>query len=420
MSRKVTRGRYGQGSITKQPNGRWKATYSAGRDDTGGRRRESRVFDTRKLADTWLTERRQQRNLGMKSVRERYTLETFTDRWITNEAPLAIRPDTANHYLYLFNRYVRERLGKKYLDELGPEDVAELLSSLLGSGLSHNTARRVRSVLSSICTRAVGGRLIAYNPVTMVKPPRQTTGKPSRVQAPLNVNEALKLIESVKGTSLEGIVAIALYMGLRQGEILGLQWVDINFEKRTLSVRRTLKEGSRYCPDGTGLTHARTNPPKTRNSERTLVIPDAVMAFLTKQRKHEVGLRLRAGEAWQATGFVFVNELGGALWASNVGKKFRSHLKSNGLRHVRFHDLRHSAATIALESGARLEEVSQALGHATIAITKDTYAPYVEALSHRAIGAIANALDGSSSVPIAVGQSQTGRFDRSPRWGGDS
>lgn len=144
------------------------------------------------------------------------------------------------------------------------------------------------------------------------------------------------------------------------------------------------------------------------------------MASLMKQKKHEVGLRLRAGEAWQATGFLFVNELGGALWASNVGKKFRSHLKAKGLRHVRFHDLRHSAATIALESGARLEEVSQALGHATIAITKDTCAPYVEALSHRAIGAIANALDGSSSVPIAVGQGQTGRFDRSPRWGGDS
>lgn len=108
---------------------------------------------------------------------------------------------------------------------------------------------------------------MGYNPVALVKPPKQITGKPSRVQPPLKIDEALALIQSVNGTSLEGIVTIALYMGLRQGEILGLQWVDINFEERTLSVHRTLKEGSRYCPDGTGLTHARTNPPKTRNSE---------------------------------------------------------------------------------------------------------------------------------------------------------
>lgn len=80
MSRQVTRSRYGQGSISKQPNGRWKATFSAGHGDSGKRLRQSRVFDTRKQADTWLTERRQQRNLGMKSVRERHTLETFADK----------------------------------------------------------------------------------------------------------------------------------------------------------------------------------------------------------------------------------------------------------------------------------------------------------------------------------------------------
>jgi len=420
VSTKKTRGRYGQGSIALQPNGRFKATFPAGTDSDGTRRRQSKVFDTRRQADLWLTERRQQNALGMKAVRERLTVEQFADWWIRVEAPLTTRSDTANHYLVLFNRYIRPSLGTKHLDELNSDDVVDLLSRLTRRGLSHNTARRARSVLSILCRQALRHRYIAHNPVAVVKPPRPVGLATSRVREPLSVDETHALLESVRSTDLEGVVFVATYLGLRKGEILGLQWSDIDLDKRIVTIRRTLKEGSTILPDGSGLTHARTNPPKTRNSQRSLPLPDIIYQVLIKQKRRQATSKLRVGDAWQDTGFVFTNDLGGSLWPSNVGKRFRTHLRKQGLRHIRFHDLRHTCAKLMLEGGARLEEVSQALGHSTIAITKDTYARYVETLSHRAVNTLADLLEGDQSADVAVGQSRPTRTSRPPTWGGDS
>ena len=421
MGAKKTRGRYGQGSIVQQPNGKWKATFSSGLRISGARCREGRVFATKREATVWLTQRQQQRNLGMQNIRERQTLEQFADWWLTHEAHLSARPDTVNTYRYLFTRYSQPLLGKVFLDSLTADHILRLMKNMQQRGLSNNTVKRVRSNLHLICRNALLLQYIGYNPVSLVKVPRNNGDEISQVQPPLNFNEARILLESVTGTGLEGIIHVALYMGLRKGEILGLKWSDIDFEKRTLSVNRTLKEGSTILPDGTGLTHARTNAPKTRNSRRTLDLPDVVFGVLEKQRRIQAVNRLKAGEAWHTTDFIFTNELGGSLWPSNVGKKFRRHLSKNNLRHVRFHDLRHSAANLMLESGVRIEEVSQALGHASITITKDVYAPYVPALSNRAIHRLADALDGTQDMDVAVGQSQHRPVtSRGPEWRNDT
>jgi len=421
MGAKKTRGRYGQGSIAQQPNGKWKATFSAGLKVSGSRRREGRVFATKREATVWLTKRQQQRNLGIQNTRERQTLEQFADWWLTHEAPLTVRQDTVNNYRYLFKKYSQPQLGKVFLDSLSIEHIAELLSNMRQRGLSTNTMKRVRSNLHLLCQNALRHQYIGHNPVALVRTPRTTQNEISQVQAPLSFNEASALLESVIGTALEGIVHVALHMGLRRGEVLGLQWSDIDFDKRTLSVNQTLKEGSTILPDGTGLTHARTNPPKTRNSKRTLELPNVVVGILEKQKRIEARNRLKAGEAWHATDFIFTNELGGSLWPTNVGKKFKRHLSKNKLRHIRFHDLRHSAATLMLEHGARIEEVSQALGHASITITKDVYAPYVPALSNRAIHTLADALDGNRNAAIAVGQNQERpATSRGPKWRNDT
>lgn len=415
-----SRGRYGQGSIRKQPNGRWKATFSAGQDRDGKRLRHSRVFDTRRQADLWLTERRQQHNLGIRQTRERQTLSQFVDWWLTNEAPLDKRSSTVNHYRYAFKKFIEPRLGARYLDTIGADDVVDLLRFLQRQGLGVQSLRRVRTYLRLFCENAIRYHLLGHNPVNQVKAPRATTLDPTQVQPPMTFEETKSLLRSVVGTDLEAIVVLAIYLGLRRGEILGLKWADIDFNHSTLSIQRTLTEGSRILPDGTGLTSAIVNPPKTRNSKRTLHLPDEVSAALRRQRTQQGRQRLSAGEAWHSEDFVFTNGLGGSLWPTNVGAKFRKHLKAQGLRHIRFHDLRHSAACLMLESGSRLEEVSQALGHSSIAITKDVYASHVPTLANRAVQQLAGALDGFQSLDLVVGAEHLTRVDRPNHWRSDT
>jgi integrase len=415
-----SRSRYGQGSITKQPNGRIKATFPAGIDRDGKRLRPSRVFDTKRQADLWLTEMKQQRNLGVRQSRERQTLTQFVEWWLTNDAPLDKRETTVNHYRYAFRKYIEPRLGKKFLDTIAADDVVDLLGSLQRRGLSVQTLRRVRTYLGLFCEQALRYRLMGHNPVKQVKAPRATSLDQTQVQPPMSFQETKDLLRSIAGTDLEGIVFLAVFLGLRRGEVLGLKWSDIDFDGSTVSIRRTLVEGSKLLPDGTGLSKTKVNPPKTRNSKRTLPLPVEVAAVLKRRKSQQNSERLTAGEAWQGEDFVFTNGLGGPLWPSNVITKFRKHLKTNGLRHVRFHDLRHSAACLMLESGSRLEEVSQALGHSSITITKDVYASHVPTLANRAVLMYAEALEGSDYLERVVGGENLTRVDRAPHWRNDS
>lgn len=419
MSRR-TRSRYGQGSIRQQPNGRWKATFSAGQDREGIRVRHSRVFDTRRQADTWLTDKRQKHNLGIRQSRERQTLTQFVDWWLANEALLDKRETTVNHYRYAFKKYIQPHLGAKFLDAITAEDVVELLGALQRKGFSVQTLRRVRSYLSLFCENALRKHLLGHNPVRQVKAPKVTSAHQTRVQEPLSIREVDALLGSLKGSDLEAVVFLGIYLGLRRGEILGLRWSDFNIEKSTLLIQRTLSEVTQVLPDGTGHTTLQINPPKTRNSKRVILLPAEVVDVLRRQRAQQSRHRLIAGEAWQDLDYIFTNGLGEALWPSNVGTRFRKHLKQHGLRHIRFHDLRHTAASLMLESGSRIEEVSQVLGHSSIVITKDVYAPHVPVLSNRAIERLASALNGREPLKRVVGEDSSPQADRPRHWGGDT
>jgi integrase len=292
-------------------------------------------------------------------------------------------------------------------------------------GLSTNTRKRVRGVLSVIFSQAERLELIPSNPVKRTTTPARQFGEPTQVREPLTPDEARTLLGSLTDHRLEAIVLIGLLLGLRRGEILGLKWTDLDPETQTLTVRRTLKEGSRYLKDGTGLTAPRFDGPKTRNSARTIPYPSAVAHALERQRSRQATWRLRAGESWQGSDLIFSNQLGGALWPSNVGQQWNRFLKSIGMRHLRLHDLRHSTATLMLETGVPLEAVSQTLGHSSLVITKDIYAGYVPALINKATAQLATELLGpdrerddldANVIPLRA------RADRprNPRWRGDT
>jgi integrase len=183
--------------------------------------------------------------------------------------------------------------------------------------------------------------------------------------SPLTVAQARELIAAASYYSLDAMLTLAIATGMRQGELLSLRWADINFEERSLNVRRTL-----YRIKGRGIVES---DPKTAKSKRRIMLPQFVVDALIIHRDCQSLLREKAGSDWRNLNVVFCTRQGGFIQPSNLRVRFKRVLKRAGLPDVRFHDLRHSAATILLGMGAHPKQVQDLLGHASFKTTMDRY-----------------------------------------------
>jgi integrase len=181
----------------------------------------------------------------------------------------------------------------------------------------------------------------------------------------MSPKEAEKFIEFIKGDRLEALFSVALAMGMRQGEALGLKWEDVDFESRTLRVRRALQS----VKGGLELSEL-----KSKNSRRDSPLVDSIISALKAHRTRQREEKMVLGKSWQEQGFVFASKVGTPLYPRNVVRKFHSLLKDAKLNRYRFHDLRHSCASLLLAQGVPLKPVSDILGHSQISITADFYA----------------------------------------------
>ena len=182
---------------------------------------------------------------------------------------------------------------------------------------------------------------------------------------PLTEEQMKKLLKTAKGGRLEALLTLALTTGMRRGELLALHWEDIDFEERSLWVRHTVYRAGKY-----GI---RESDPKTESSKRKIILPQFVIDALLRHRAQQAAVRVETGAAWQEHDIVFSNSLGKFMEGSFVHKLFKQLLKQAELPDVRFHDLRHTVATIMLKMGVHPKQVQELLGHSQIAITMDLY-----------------------------------------------
>jgi integrase len=266
--------------------------------------------------------------------------------------------------------HLQPEVGKALLEKLTPQDVQGLLNRKSREGkLSPRSVAYIRGVLRQALNQALRWGLIARNPAALVDPPRSVR----REIAPLSAEQARALLQAAKGDRLEAFYAVALLLGLRRGEVLGLRWPDVNFDQRTLRVRQTIQRIAIRLTSGTGgLVPAE---PKTDKSRRALSLPDGVIRALRVQRARQTAERLGAGTAWPDSDLVFTSLSGKPLDPKAVHRDFKRLLAKAGLPvTTRLHDLRHSAASLLLAQGVPLRTIMELLGHSSLAMTANVYA----------------------------------------------
>lgn len=366
----------GEGSLTRLSDGRWQARVSWV-DGSGRRHRKAAYGRTQREAQQKL--RRlvlaRDQGQGLAAGGDRLTLGAYLHQWLQDVAARRVRPSTLARY-ELDVRRITAALGRVRLSRLSPADVQRFLNALSDQELAPATVRHCRATLRSALNQAVAWNLIAQNPAAGK---RVTTPPVPRPKVPaMTPDLAGAVLAAVQGTAVEGPVTLALRSGLRLSEVLGLTWAAIDWERGTLTVRSQLQHlGGEW----------RLTPPKSERSQRTLPLTPTIAAVLRAERQRQEQARRAAGPRWRPVpGFedlVFTTEWGRPRDLGTVTKSFQAALRRAGLPKLRFHDLRHAAASLLVAGGVPLKVVSELLGHASITLTADTYS-HLTADVHRA------------------------------------
>jgi integrase len=336
-------------------HGRWAAAISL----SGGRRKylygRTREEVRRLLADALSA-----REHGTLADTRGLTLGSFLDIWLSEVAKPSVRHWTYKGYEVHVRLHLKPALGRLPLDRVEPTHVQSLLNAKLKSGLSPKSVRYILGTLRTALNQANRWGYISRNPAALVDGPRVERYE---IQ-PLSLDEARTFLAAIKGDRLQALYSVALTMGLRQGEALGLRWQDVDLSAGTLRVSKQLQR-----IDG----EFKLVEPKTSRSRRTLALPATAIYELKDHCLKQRDERMAAGARWSDMDLVFTRPDGGPLDGTVVTHQFHRLLDKAGLPQRRFHDLRHSCATLLLAQGVSPRVVMEILGHSQIALTMNTY-----------------------------------------------
>jgi integrase len=365
----------------------WCAQIDLGLDERGKRKRKTVYAATKPALLEKLRQLQEQAARGeLPKDAARLTVGQFLHRWLEDSAKLTLRPSTFSSYESLVRVHMIPTLGRIQLAKLTPLHLQNLYKSKLEAGLSPRTTRYIHAVIHRALKQALKWGLVSRNPADAVDPP---TPAKKEIKV-LTAEEAQMLLAASVGDRFHALYVLALTTGMRQGELLGLQWQDVDLRRSTLHVRRTLTElYDKRADDGPRVTLA-TGEPKTSRSRRTIVLPPMAVKALIEQRK-----RLMA-EGLSASEWVFPDTTGGPVRKQNlVRRSFKPILQKAGLPDIRFHDLRHTAATLLLAAGEHPKIVQERLGHSQIALTMDTYSHVLPSMQKAAADRVQAILEGA-------------------------
>ncbi len=345
----------------KLSSGRWQARVTYYNAETGQRHEMSRTFDTEREAKKWGREQEAEyRNNPNRKPPSEETLASFFMKWLEGTAAGRVRDTTLMSY-HRYGAPLLNALGSKPLKALTPGDFQAIYAAMRKQGRATSTISHTHVVAHSSLDEAVNWGLIPFNPVDRVKPPRVTS--PEIV--PPTQDEAHRLLDVADQSRLKALWWFIALTGCRRGEAVALKWNDIDWDKRTVFIRRTAAEFNNL------LT---VHDAKTVKGRRAIAASEYLLNVLREHQEHQQLERELYGDDWNLEGWVFPSERGTMFWPTNVSAHWRRLRSRAGVgRRIRLHDLRHAMATAWLAAGVPVKVVSERLGHASIAITLQIY-----------------------------------------------
>lgn len=339
----------------------WAVSYYTGNKVNGIYERKSKSgFATKRDAQKYLRERITEIESGVAVLGSRVLLKDYLSEWLehysnsTNMAKNTYRGYKVNIY-----KHIIPVIGNIKLDSIKPDDIDNLIKTMADNGLSVTSQRYVLATLRIALNTAVKRRILSFNVMTCIDFP-----KPKKyVPVVLSVYE-LKILFNKCVTDLNYLpILLSLSLGLRRGEVLGLKWSDFDFEKKTLHIQRTA------TPKNGGYDFS---PCKTQDSNRIICLPEPVIDSL-KSWQSEQSICYQTSKNFNPKNFVFFLPNGQIISASGLNKRFKALLKECNLPDIRFHDLRHSWATMMLSLNIPTKIASSILGHSNVTTTLNIY-----------------------------------------------
>ena len=354
----------GEGNIRKRKDGRWEGRYTAGHDPESGKAIYKNVLGRTQAEVKSKLKAAIEKTKSLEVTKAgKYTVGAWMDEWFENYAKVKVRPSSHQTYRGYIDNHIKPNIGKISLENLTSLELQKFYKKLLTSGridrveskhqtkgLSPKTVRNIHQIIASAMKLAKEQKIISADPAEGCALPKLE----HREMKTLPIEQLTSFLREAKESGVFEMYYVELATGLRRGEILGLKWEDLDLERGDLRVKRQVSRINGEVVEA---------PLKTKNAYRTLPLAEDTIAVLKEQKKKA------GGSPW-----VFPSPTGGPISPDSVLHMRHRVLKRAGLPRVRFHDLRHTFATLALQNGVDVKTVSGMLGHFSAGFTLDTYA----------------------------------------------
>lgn len=293
------------------------------------------------------------------------TVGAWVQEWLDTYAANSVKPYTLSTYRLILKNHIKPRMGAMKLQAVRGNHVQKFYNDLTASGLTGKTVKNISSVLHKSLDRAVKLGYIAANPCNAADLPKVK----NKEIHPLTDAEIPLFLKAIDTSPMRNAFAVCLYCGLREGELLGLSWDRVDFDKQEITVCQQLQKGKEK-----GSIYKLVDSTKS-GKPRTIKPPPVTFAYLQAERVQQMERQLKAGSAWHNEwNLVFTNTIGRHYAIHSFYKEFKRTVTQIGRPDARPHDLRHTCATTAIAAGADIKSVQSLMGHATAAFTLDKYA----------------------------------------------
>ena len=354
----------GEGNIRKRKDGRWEGRYTVGHDPETGKAIIKNVLGKTQAEVKEKLKKAIEENVGIDYGRAKtYTVGSWLEVWMENYAKIKLRPSTFKTSQGFLKNHIKPQIGSIPLADLTSLDLQRFYKHLLNGGrvdrieakkkpkgLAPKTVRNIHQMICSAYNLAIEQRLVTKNPTQGCALPKVE----HKEMKTLTADQLSGFFQEARDSGVYELYYLDLATGLRRGELLALQWTDLDVESKTLSITKQVNRISGELV---------VSPPKTRNSVRTLALPQqAVDLLIAEHQKHP------------RNQYLFPSPKTGTMYDPDAFRRTHDKiLKVIGAEHIRFHDLRHTFATLSLKSGVDVKTLSCALGHYSAGFTLNTY-----------------------------------------------